>query len=58
MYLINYIAQTDKQNIVIKDEGDRTKIEAIERLSLNFDDEKEVEWRINASLEKDTLLIY
>lgn len=59
MYLINYIAaHPEFENIVILEEGDRTRMQAVERLSSNYEDEKERDWKINGTLEKNTLLIY
>lgn len=59
MMLINFISEhPEYENVVIKDEDDRNRINAIERLSANFDDEKIIDWKINTTLEKNTLLIY
>lgn len=59
MMLINYIvSHPEYHNIVILDEGDRTPMEAIGRLSGWYEDEREIEWKINGSLEKNTLLVY
>ena len=56
--LINYISQNPQfNNIVIKDNDDKTPMQAIEFLSCDchkvYDD-----WKINSSLEKNTLLVY
>ncbi len=59
MHLIEYIAaHPEFENVVIMDENDRTRIQAVERLSGNYDAEKDYEWKINSVLEKNTLLIY
>jgi hypothetical protein len=56
LQVINYIANHPEfTNIVIKDMDDRTPMEAIYCLSCEKFD---ISWRINGSLEKNTLLIY
>jgi hypothetical protein len=61
LQLINYIASNPQfTNVVIKDNDDKTPMQAIECLSCeyenNFDFNKD--WRINSTLEKNTLLVY
>ena len=56
LQLIHYITNhPEYTNIVIADMDDKTPLQAIEVLSTeNFD----TVWRINGTLEKNTLLIY
>ena len=57
LQLINHIAKNSEHYnvVVIMGDDDRTPIQAIEHLSGGAYD---CQWRINASLEKNTLLIY
>lgn len=59
--LINYIAtHPEYTNIVIADNDDKTPIQAIEYLSCEYANDFELNrsWRINGTLEKNTLLVY
>jgi len=57
--LMHYIStHPEYSNIVIMDEGDRTPIQAIERLSAGYEYEQYNDWKINGSLEKGILLVY
>lgn len=60
LYLINYISANPYfKTIVIMDLDDKTPIQAIEWLSTNqLFDEHEINWRINGTLEKETLIVY